>query len=117
MREGGGPVAAEWLPGKAFREAPMGLTPEAAIPDDATNVAPLHPRKASDNSRGDDRDRPESRYNTDRNSDGGTEGLNAVFEVREIGGPEGRALSTAQAVRAALEWATRHGDGCEQEAA
>jgi hypothetical protein len=98
----------------------MGLTPEAPDPEDAINVTAFRLRKASDNSRGDDRDRPESRYNTDRNTDRGTEGLTAVFEVREVGGPEGRALSAAQAqaVRAALEWATRQrGGGCEQEAA
>lgn len=97
----------------------MGLTPELMNPDDATNVTPLRPRKASNNSRGDYRDRPESGYNTDRSSDPGTEGLTAVFEVREIGGPEGRALSAAQAqaVRAALEWATQQRGGDQQEAA
>jgi hypothetical protein len=97
----------------------MGLTDEPMNPDDATNVTALFPRKASDNARGDYRDDPESRYNTDRNSDRGTEGLTAVFEVHEIAGPEGRALSAAQAqaVRAALEWAITRGGGCEQEAA
>ena len=96
----------------------MGLTPQPTSPDGDTNVTPLHPRKSSDNSRGDDRDPPGPRYNTDRNGDRGTDGLAAVFEVREIDGPEGRALSAAQAqaVRAALEWATRQ-DGGEQEAA
>lgn len=95
----------------------MGLTPQITDPDDITNVAPLRPRKAPDNSRGADRDPPGSRYNTGRNTDRGTESLTTVFEVREIGGPEGRALSVAQAqaVRAALEWATRRGG--EQEAA
>jgi hypothetical protein len=107
----------EWLAGKAFRGPPMGLTPEPMNPDDATNVTALHPWKASNNCRGDYRDGPESRYNTDRNTDRGTEGLTAVFEVREVGGDEGRALSAAQAqaVRTALEWVTRQ--GCEQEAA
>jgi hypothetical protein len=96
------------------------LTPEPANPDDATNITALHSRKASDNSRVDYRDGPESRYNTDRNDDRGTMGLTAVFEVREVGGDEGRALSAAQAqaVRAALEWAARQrGGGREQEAA
>jgi hypothetical protein len=98
----------------------MGLTPQAPDPDGAANVTAFHPRKASDNSRSDDHDRPESRYNMDRNIGRGTEGLTAVFEVREVGGDEGRALSAAQAqaVRAALEWAARQrGGGCEQEAA
>jgi len=110
----------EWLPGKAFRGAPMGLTPEAPDPEGAANVTAFRPQKASDNSRDDYRDQPESRYNTDRNTDRGTEGLTAVFEVREVGGDEGRALSAAQAraVRAALERATRQrGGGREQEAA
>lgn len=95
----------------------MGLTPQTPDPDHAANVTAFRPRKASDNSRGDYRDQPESRYNTDRNDDRGTEGLTPVFEVREVGGDEGQALSAAQAqaVRAALEWATRHGG--EQEAA
>jgi hypothetical protein len=98
----------------------MDLTPEPPDPDHATRVTPFRPRKASDNSRGNYRERPESRYNTDRNTGRGTEGLTAVFEVREVGGDEGQALSTAQAqaVRAALEWATRQrGGGGEQEAA
>jgi hypothetical protein len=98
----------------------MGLTAEPVNPDDATNVTAFLPRKASGNSSGDYRDRPESRYNTHRNGDRGTESLTAVFEVREVGGDEGKALSAvqAQAVRAALEWAARQpGGGCEQEAA
>lgn len=110
----------EWLAGKAFRGAPMGLTPETPEPNHAANVTAFRPRKAPDNSRGDYRDVSESRYNTDRNTGRGTEGLTAVFEVREVGGDEGLALSAAQAqaVRAALEWATRQrGGGCEQEAA
>jgi hypothetical protein len=97
----------------------MGLTPETPDRDHARNVIPLPAQKASRNRRDDYRDRPESRYNTDSNGDRGTEGLTAVFEVREIGRDEGRALSAAQAqaVRAALEWAVAHGGGCEQEAA
>ena len=95
----------------------MGLTPEPTDYADAANITPFRPRKASDNSRRDCHDRPDSRYNTDGNTGRGAEGLTAVFEVREIGGDEGRALSTAQAqaVRAALEWATRQRG--EQEAA
>jgi hypothetical protein len=113
-------VAVERLPGKAFRVAPMGLTPESVdLPDDP-NATPPRQWKATDHGRGNDPDPPNSRYNTDRNVDRGIEGLSAVFEVREIGGAEGRALSVAQAqaVRAALEWAAwQRGDWYEQEAA
>ena len=98
----------------------MGLTPEPTdFPDDA-KISPLHPRKTPANGPDGYPDPPESGYNTDRNTDRGTEGMTAVFEVREIGGPEGRALSVAQAqaVRAALEWVATHGGGGrEQEAA
>jgi hypothetical protein len=98
----------------------MGLTSESVdLPDDA-NATPPRSWKATGDGRGDSPDPPNSRYNTDRNIDRGIEGLTAIFEVREIGGAEGRALSVAQAkaVRAALEWAARQrGDWYEQEAA
>jgi hypothetical protein len=113
-------VAVERLPGKVFRVAPMGLTPESVDPPDDPNATPPRRWKATDQGRDNSPDPPNSRYNTDRNVDRGTEGLIAIFEIREIGGAEGRALSVAQAqaVRAVLEWAARQrGDWDEQEAA
>lgn len=113
-------MAVEWLLGKAFRVAPMGLTPESVdLPDDQ-NATPPCQWKATNQGRGNNPGSPNSRYNADRNVTRGAGGLTAIFEVREIGGAEGRALAVAQAqaVRAALEWAARRrGDWDEQEAA
>jgi hypothetical protein len=113
-------VAVERLPSKVFRAAPMGLTPYSDDFPDHANTTPLRPRKAPGQGCGDNADPPDSRYNTDRNVDREIEGLTAIFEVSEIGGAEGRALSVAQAraVRAVLERvAWQQGDRYEQEAA